>query len=275
MKGKELYDLAKSKGLMLCAAPDTFLGSGMQTARCVVDGGFIGTPVAGNAAVTRSYHHERFRADPERRFAFCPGGGIMFDMGCYYFASLINLLGPIKRVCGFSQTRAANERVFANPDNPEYGKVMKIESPNNVAGVLEFENGCLVTMTTTSEVSNAPQRFVIYGSEGELNLTDPNEFSGDTRLRTKTGEQNVIPSNHAYKDNCRGMGLADMCYAIANGREPRASGERALHMLEAADAIMGIANGGMSTVYTMTTTCTRPAPLEKGITEFPEMVFDI
>ncbi len=272
-EGKELYELAKKKGLMLCAAPDTFMGSGMQTARQAFDAGFIGTPVAGNAAVIRSYHHERFRTDPERRFAFCPGGGIMFDMGCYYFGSLINLLGPIKRVCGFSQTRDSDSRRFAHPNNPAYGEVMKIESPNNVVGILQFENGCLVTMTTTSESANAPHDFVIHGTEGTLNLIDPNNFSGETKLRTKTWDEKVLPVNFAFNENYRGLGLADMCYALANGREPRASGERALHMLEAADAIMNCAEKGI--IYDMTTTCTRPAPLPCGMTEYPEMALDI
>lgn len=271
-EAKELGRLADKNGVLFCCAPDTFLGSGMQTARFAYDSGIIGKAVCGSAAVVRGYHHERFRTDPERRFAFRPGGGIMYDMGCYYLASLINLLGPIKRVCGFSQTRGASERVYANPNNPEYGGIMKIETPNNVCGTLEFECGALINIITTSESVNEKSDFVIYGTEGYMTLTDPNCFSGDTLIHTKTGDF-VLPVNHAFTDNCRGLGLADMCYALMRGREPRASYERAIHMLEAGLAVMNSAESGR--FHTMETTCTRPAPFAPGCTEFPEMVMNI
>lgn len=271
-EGKELMRIAKEKGLLFCGAPDTYLGPAGQTAREAFDAGLIGTPVAGNAAVVRGYHHERYRTDPERRFAFRPGGGIMYDMGCYYLGTMINLLGPIKRVCGFSQTRGANDRVYANPQNPEYGKVMKIETPNNVGGVMLFENGTIMTFTTSSESVNYTTDFVIHGTKGRLTLHDPNNFSGDIKVFTAFGDEKVLPVN--FPETSRGVGLADMCYAIANGREPRASGERALHMLEAATAIMNCADGD-GKIYDMTTTCTRPAAFESGMNGFAEMLLDI
>lgn len=273
-EGKELMRIAKEKGLLFCAAPDTFLGSAGQTAREAFDAGLIGTPVVGNASVIRGYHHERYRAETERRFAFMPGGGIMYDMGCYYFGMMINLLGPIKRVCGFSQTRGACDRVYANPQNPEYGKVMKIETPNNVGGVMLFENGTIMTFTTSSESINCTNNFVIHGTKGKLTLHDPNNFGGNIALCTAFGDEKVLPVSFPFSDNCRGLGLADMCYAIANGREPRASGERALHMLEAATAIMECADGD-GRIYDMTTSCTRPAPFEGGLNGFPEMLLDL
>ncbi len=268
-EGKYLYNLAKGKGLMLCAAPDTFLGSSMQTARRLYDAGLIGEAVAGNAIMVRGYHHERFRTDPERRFAFCHGGGIIFDMGCYYFASLINILGPIKTVSGFSQTRGANERVYMHPDQPHYGEIMKIESPNNTAAILEFESGALVTLTSTSE-SVSEHYFMIHGTEGQLKLPDCNTYTGDVEMKLKTGDFMPMPKNFMFTEDCRGLGLADMCYAILNNRPPRASGELALHMLEAADAITNQKGN-----YKMTTTCTRPAPFAQGITEYPEMALDL
>ena len=41
-QARELAALAKEKGLLLCAAPDTFLGAGIQTARAIVDSGIVG-----------------------------------------------------------------------------------------------------------------------------------------------------------------------------------------------------------------------------------------
>lgn len=273
-EGKELMRTAKEHGVLFCGAPDTFLSSAMQTARQALDAGLIGDIVAGNATVARGYHHERYRADPERRFAFCPGGGIIYDMGCYYFAVLISLLGPIKRVAGFSQTRGAHDRIYRNPENPEYGKVMEIETPNNVGGVMLFESGAIVTMTASSESINSTNDFVLHGTLGKLTLIDPNLFSGDTLIRNKVGGDRILPVNFAYDKNSRGLGLADMCYAIRDGRKPRCSGEQALHMLEAATAMMYCADKD-GKIYDMTTTCERPAAFEPGITEYPEMVLEL
>lgn len=44
-EGKKLVALAEEKGLMLGGAPDTFMGSGIQTCRKLIDDGFIGDPV--------------------------------------------------------------------------------------------------------------------------------------------------------------------------------------------------------------------------------------
>ncbi len=272
-QGKELVDIAKSRGLLIGCAPDTFMGAGMQTSRRLLDSGIIGTPVAANAIIVRGYHHERMRTEAEKRFAFCPGGGIIYDVGCYYLTALVNLLGPIKRVCGFSQTRDTENRVYMHPANPLYGQVMTIETPNNTAGTLEFENGVICALLTTSESVNMTNSFIIYGTDGKIVLNDPNTFGGPVLVQTRMGEAKEMPLTHAYTDNIRGLGTADLAYAIRNGREPRANSKAALHTLEAA---LGIGESGdTGKIYSMTTTCGRAVPLEPGYIEYPEMVLDI
>ena len=90
-QAKELYDLAKQKGLYLTAAPDTFLGARLQTARQVLDSGLIGKPMAANIALSRCYRHNEWKKEEEKRFAFCPGGGILNDVGCYYLTALVSM----------------------------------------------------------------------------------------------------------------------------------------------------------------------------------------
>ena len=270
-EGAELVALAKEKGLYFCGAPDTYLGAGLQTARQIVDAGLIGTPVAATITLVRGYHHERYRTDPERRFAFCPGGGIIFDMGCYYLMGLINLLGPVKRVCGFSQIREPDSRIYMNPANPEYGKVMKIETTNNLAGTLEFENGVICNILTSSE-SVGHNHYMLFGTEGQLNLGDPNNY-GDAPVLTTKGGTTTMPMNFAFKENSRGIGVADLAYSIRNGRAPRCSPERIYHMFEIAHGIIRSGETGM--IYNMKSTCTRPEPFKAGYTEYAEMVLDI
>jgi predicted dehydrogenase len=271
-EGEDLLKTAKEKGLYCCGAPDTYLGAGLQTARQIYDSGLLGKAVAASITLARGYRHERWREDPERRFAFCPGGGIIFDMGCYYLMALINLLGPVKRVCGFSQIREANNRVYMNPKNPSYGQIMNVESTNNLAGTLEFECGVLCSVLTTSE-SIGFNNFMLFCDEGQMNLGDPNNFGDIPVVSTKASSGIQMPLTHAYTDNSRGLGACDLAYAIRNGRPPRCSGERIFHIFEIAHGI--IKSGDTGEIYIMKSTCTRPEPFKPGCTEYPEMVMDI
>lgn len=256
----------------LCVAPDTFLGAGLQTARRVLDAGFIGTPVAADILIVRGYRDHRDRTDPERRFTFGPGGGIVFDVGCYYLTALVSLLGPIARVCGFSQIREPRRR-HGHPDNPLYGKDMEVVTPNNTAGTLELTNGVLCTLLTSSEGVNVTHHFKIYGTDGTLTLNDPNTFGGPIVLQCKGDrEAREVPLTHAFTTNVRGLGAADLAYAVRNGRAPRCSLDMAYHTFEAA---MGIcASGEDGTIHTLESSCGRPEPLAAGFTEYPELVLD-
>jgi predicted dehydrogenase len=90
--GKTLRDLATKKGLAVGCAPDTFLGGAHQQARAALDEGKIGTITSGSAAVL-NHGMEHWHPNPD--FFFLPGAGPMLDLGPYYVANLINLLGPV------------------------------------------------------------------------------------------------------------------------------------------------------------------------------------
>lgn len=271
-EGEDLVKTAKECGVYYCGGPDTYLGAGLQTARQIYDSGMLGTAVAANITLVRGYHHERWRTDPERRFAFCPGGGIIFDMGCYYLMGLINILGPVRRVCGFSQIRGADDRRYMNPKNPEYGRIMPIETTNNIAGTIEFECGVICNILNSSE-SIGFNNYMLFCTDGQMNLGDPNNYGDAPVVSTKASSGVTMPLTHAFTDNSRGLGPCDLAYAIRNGREPRCSAERAYHMFEIAHGIM--ISGETGEIYRMKSTCTRPEPFKAGYTEYPEMVMDI
>lgn len=269
----ELMELAKSKGLFLGGAPDTFLAGGMQLARQMIDSGIVGTPVAAEVSLCRSYHHERFFAKDEKRFAFCPHGGIIFDMGCYYFTALAFLLGPVKAVNGFTQIRDPH-RVYQNPTCPRYGQEMLVESWNNTTGSLLYENGAIGTVLMTSEGVGASQTFKIYCTNGTIDLGDPNNYNGSIKISNKKGETSEIFTTHAYRgENFRGLGVADAVYSIRNGREARCGAELNRHVLEIALGICESSETGKT--HIMQTSCKRPALLEAGYTENPELVLDL
>ena len=266
-----LIALAKEKHLFLGGAPDTFLCGGIQLARQILDSGIIGEPVMTEAFLSRSYHHERFFANNEKRFAFQRHGGIIFDMGAYYLTDMVFLLGAIEKVCGFSQIRNPH-RVYQKMTCPMYGEPMEVESWNNVTGSIQFKNGALGTITATSEGGAGTNHFLIQCTDGKIDLGDPNLFESEIKLYNKKGEESIIKSPFSYSGkNYRGIGLIDAVYAIQTGRFPRCNADMNRHVLEAA---LGICESSLTRkTYDMKTTCHRPQPLATGYTENPELVF--
>lgn len=268
----ELMQLAKRKNLFFGAAPDTFFSGGIQLARRIIDSGIIGKPVAAQAFLSRSYHHERHYLGEEKRFAFCRHGGIVFDMGAYYFTTLVFLLGAVKNVTGFVDTREA-QRIYQNPNGALYGKDMIIESPNVTSGTLLFEDGVMAAISFLSE-SVTQNHFCIYCTDGMIDLGDPNEYEGSIRIINKRGEESVLQSPFGLTaGNFRGYGAAEGMYSLRDNRTARCSGELARHVLEIA---LGLCESSQSaSAYQMKTDTARPAPFAPGHTEYPELALKI
>ena len=258
-EGQKLKALAEEKGLMLGGAPDTFMGAGIQTCRKLIDDGFIGTPI-GSAAFMICHGHESWHPDPD--FYYQYGGGPMFDMGPYYLTAMINLMGGIKRV--FSASRATfPTRMITS--QPLAGTPINVNVNTYVAGTLEYDSGAIGTLFSTFDVHYAGQaRFEVYGSEGTLLVPDPNCFGGPIMLlRPEDGQFKEIPLMFDYSENSRGLGLADMAKALADGRPARADYQQTFHVLDAMTGFERSAASGqwveMSTKYTRRPAMVKPA----------------
>ena len=264
-EGKELAALAKQKNLRIGMAPDTFMGAGYQTARKLLDAGMIGEPFMAQAMVVRGYHQDKW-GGPMFGFTRQPGGGIPFDMGGYYMHALISLLGPVARAAGFAQCRYP-ERTVKNTKNPVYGETITIETINALTGSLEFENGVLGNLTLVSEGFGETPRVEIYGTEGILVCPDPNTFGGLVLLKRNGSNEFVsMPLTHGYSSGCcRGLGAADMAWAITNGRPHRAHGDMGLQAFEIIHGVWQCSKDGK--VHEMESTCAQPAPLASGYVE--------
>ncbi len=253
--GAEIVALAKEKGLLVGCAPDTFLGGSIQTARKLIDDGWIGEPVAATAFMT-CHGHESWHPDPE--FYYQVGGGPMFDMGPYYLTALVNLMGPIDSVMGEARITFPTRTITSEK---KYGNIVDVEVPTHVAGLLNFKNGAICTIITTFDVwaSNLP-RIEIYGTEGSLVVPDPNCFDGDVLvMRPTTGGFKNVPITHGYTQNSRGIGVSDMARAIEEGDVNRASGELGYHVLDTMVALHESAKAGAR--VKLGSTCAQPAPL--------------
>ncbi len=257
--GRRVLALAQEKGLRVGCTPDTFLGGGIQTCRKLIDDGWIGQPI-GAAAFMLGHGPEAWHPNPF--FFYQPGAGPLFDMGPYYLTALVNLLGPVKSVVA-SAAISFPERIATCKEH--FGKTIQVTTPTHVCGILEFETGAVGTITTSFDVWACElPRIEVYGSEGTLSVPDPNTFGGPVRLKRAGAEGwTDMPLSHGYADQSRGIGTADMAHAVQSGRDHRASGALAFHVLDIMESLYDASNA--RAYVDLGSRVDRPAALPMGL----------
>lgn len=266
----ELVELARSNGVRIGCAPDTFLGSAHQEARAAIDGGAIGTPVGG-ALFLGGRGCEAWHPHPEPYYS--KGGGPVPDHAPYYLTQLVNLLGPVASVSGISNSPAPVRHLG---NRTRAGETIKSEVDTTAVALLEMVSGPLVTLTMSWDMgSHSRVPIEIYGSEGSLQNPDPNWSDGPVRVVSNGGTSERDHSSRPFwrptmitfqgtaVGYYRLSGLADMADAIAAGRPHRASGDLALHVLEVIEAIR--VSGTERRRVDIATRCERPAPVTDDI----------
>jgi hypothetical protein len=250
-----LLDAAQRRNLRVGCAPDTFLGGGHQTCRQLVDAGAIGRAVAGSAFFMCP-GHERWHPAPA--FYYAAGGGPMLDMGPYYITALVNLIGPVARVAGIASRAHARRTIGSEPLR---GQTIEVDVSTHVAGTLEFAGGAVVTIATSFDVPvhrHAP--IELYGTDASLLVPDPNRFGGPVELARAGGSWQGQTITHRHADgNQRGIGVADLAFALRDGAPQRCSGELALHVLEVMEAFQLSSDSGRH--VTIASRPPRPAAL--------------
>jgi predicted dehydrogenase len=249
---------ADAAGVFVGCAPDTVLGTGIQTARRAIDDGVIGAPISATATMVTP-GHERWHPNPD--FYYVPGGGPLLDMGPYYVTALVTLLGPVARVMGAaSATRAT--RTISNGERE--GEVIPVSTPTHVTGILVHESGAISTLVTSFDaVKTAASNIEVHGELGSLGVPDPNYFAGDVRLWSLGDtEWSTLPVSAGYSRAARGYGLADMAWSSSNGKldGSRANATLAFHVLEVMESLLQSAETFESA--TIASTVHRPAAVQ-------------
>jgi len=240
-------DAATAAGVRVGGAPDTVLGTGVQTARAAIDAGRIGRPVSA-AAMWVSAGHESWHPHPD--FYYREGGGPLLDMGPYYVTSLVQLLGPVAAVSGAS-SRSRDERVIGS--GPRTGERVPVEVDTHLTGILHHASGAISTVTMSFDgVRSTAAPIEVHGIDGSLIVPDPNNFAGDVQLHERAGSWQTLAPSAGYADSGRGIGLIDFAAGDA-----RASGAMALHVLEIMTALAASAASGVR--ESLRSTVERPA----------------
>lgn len=257
---RAVLNYARDAGLTVASAPDTFLGSANQTARRALDDGMIGEPIGATAFVRHS-RAETWHPNPG--FLFGAGGGPVLDMGPYYVANLVNLLGPVQQV--FASTRTGlRRRPVSAPDRAV--DFVEVTVPTHASASLSFTSGAVATTVMSFDVWHTELPYMeIYGTEGTLSLPNPNTFDGDVRIKNlndvewRTLEPVTEPFGRVGTPDqyMRGLGVADLAGALS-GSSLRVNGEFAFHTLEVLGAFQESEDSGAP--VNILSTCSRPEP---------------
>jgi predicted dehydrogenase len=257
-QAREVLAAAVRAGVRVGCAPDTVLGTGVQTARARLDAGEIGAPIAATAFMVTP-GHERWHPAPE--FYYLPGGGPLFDMGPYYLTALVTLLGPVRRVAGMAATPRATRTIGSGP---RAGSEIDVAVATHVTGVLEHANGALSTLVMSFDVWAGRLPYIeVYGTGGSLSVPDPNGFGGAVQIFT-AGAKDWTPAAEAggYREAARGYGVSDLASALTSGTAHRANGEIAYHVLDVMETILTAADSGNAA--DVASSCDRPRAVPFG-----------
>lgn len=240
-QGRELLKIADERSLYLGVAPDTVLGAGVQTMLKVIDSGMIGKVTSCLVSINRnqSLNSEIYR------FIRTNGGAFPYDVGIYYVSAMLAVMGPAVSVTGFASPALEHPAELLQSSSPE--ESWTIPGTNLEAGAIRFQSGAIGSLHFSGNTVNAPQSvFYVYGTEGIVKLSSPEGFDGKVTLIRPEGVPCEIPHTHGYNGipvipdedgfgktyGHRGVGVAEMAWAIRKGRPNRLSKEFGFHAME-------------------------------------------
>jgi predicted dehydrogenase len=248
-EARTVLGAAAQAGVRLGCAPDTVLGTGIQTARRAVDDGRIGNPIAASATMVTP-GHERWHPNPD--FYYQPGGGPLLDMGPYYIGALVTILGPVASTIG-AASRTRSTRIIGS--GPRAGEAVPVSTDSHVTGVLVHACGVLSTLLMSFDaVDSRAAHIEVHGELATLVVPDPNLFAGDVEVLNGDGST-TLPPLAGYEHASRGYGIADLA-ATPPGAEPRAGGRLAYHALDVMESLLASARTGRA--VDVASTCERP-----------------
>lgn len=183
----------------------------------VVRNGLLGKLLLGNAHINWYRSKEYYSNNPWRGSRAFDGGAAFMNQGIHTIDLLLNLMGEVTSVFGNMKTM-----------------VHDIECEDVGAGILNFENGAIGTITaSTALYPGYPERLEIYGAKGSI-LMEGGKISAwhvegvpapeiGSYEENPTGAANPTDIGHV---NHRTV-LEDMIVAIKENRPPMVDGPKA------------------------------------------------
>ena len=225
VSGRSLLRDAEAAGLLVGCAPDTFLGSGLQTSCRLIEQGLIGTPLTALALLQlpgpESWH-------PNPAFLYAAGAGPLFDLGPYYLTAIVQVFGSVSSVAALG-SKARERRVIGS--GPKAGEEFDVMVPSHVSALAQFKSGQSAQAMFSFDSALPRTMLEVNGTEATMLFPDPNFFDGTIAIRRLGGDDwETVATTTAQSS--RGTGVLDMARAIREGRPHRAQGEMGYHVLD-------------------------------------------
>jgi predicted dehydrogenase len=236
--GRELLDLAKSKGLRIWGAPAVVNSPQFAFMARTINEGKLGKIASAHA------HYGHLGPDWSA-FFYEKNGGSMPDLAVYNIASLTGLLGPVKSIVAMLNI-ITPERKVSNRPAP-----IKVEEEDNSMILMEHRSG------TLSHVQSGFNFFDPYGhggkgqdrptismwgTKGNMHLIGYDWMPFGVDMATVENETTtrfaVDAGSYVWQE-----GASVIAESMANGKEPLIAAEHSLHVLE----IIGAARESQAT----------------------------
>lgn len=223
---RTVLDAAAAAGVRVGNAPDTVLGRGIQHSQRLIADGRIGTP---QTVLTLMQGPGPDVWHPRPDFLFARGAGPLFDIGPYYVTALALLLGPVESV------QAVGHRAFdvrTVPYGERAGARIPVEVWTHVSVLTRFRSGAVGTSVYSFDSPVRRQLFEITGSGGTLTVPVSGFDGANTLVPAGVPDPTAAEIAPPGPERSRGVGVVEMAAAVREGREPRASGALAFHVLD-------------------------------------------
>ena len=219
--------LARKNNLKLACSPFIILGDAQQKVKRYLADGAIGQPLV----ITADQYHgriETWKKDAGNFYRL--SGGPVLDVGPYPLTLMIDWLGRVKAVRSLCATVLPRRRDFE-------GKNFQIDVYDQATLLLEFECGAVGRV----DISNANFRsdlhgMEIHGSKGSIALSALMDFNAQIKLsNSDEGKWQVVEGDPSPKPASGvdwSTGIMELAAAVREDRQPRNSGELALHVLQ-------------------------------------------
>ena len=252
-EGRELLDLAKSKGLRIWGAPAVVNSPQFAFMAKTIQEGKLGN-------VSAAHAHYGHLGPHWSAFFYERGGGSMPDLGVYNLATLTGLLGPAKSVVAMTSI-VTPERTVENK-----GKI-KVEAEDNAMVLMEHGNGTISHVQCGfnyfdpyGHQGTGQERptISIWGTKGNMSLVGYDWAPFGVDLATLENEKGAryVPDPETYVWE---QGASVISESLAKGTEPLINAEHALHVLE----IMESARESQATGRRITLQSVFPYPVVK------------
>lgn len=225
-EGRELYDLANSKGLRIWGAPAVVNSPQFAFMAKQVNESSLGRIAAAHA-------HYGHTGPDWSAFFYEENGGSMPDLGVYNIASLTGLLGPARSLVAMTNIITAERKVNDKG-------LIRVKAEDNAQILLEHTTGALSHIQCGFNYfdpyghEGAGQdrpTISIVGSKGNMHLIGydwhPIRIEMATESQPETQKLCTDSSTYVWQE-----GASAICESLSTGKEPLINAEHALHVLE-------------------------------------------